>query len=366
MIMEAVMSKKINIQRVGQSRLSTVDFDHIPFGKIFADHMLVADYADGKWGEPKIVPYGDISFAPAMSALHYGQSIFEGLKAYKNQRGEAVLFRPRENWERMNHSAVRMCMPEIPEEIFMDGLQQLVQLDQAWIPSNEGCSLYVRPFMFATDEFVGIRPSESYRFIIFSCPVGAYYSEPVGLMVTAKYVRAIDGGTGEAKAAGNYGASLLGAKEAKDAGYHNVLWLDGRQRKYVEECGTMNIFFVIDGVAVTPRLDGTILHGTTRQALIELLGDMGVEVQERRISVEELFRAHADGSLQEAFGAGTAATVAPVGRIGHDGSVPEIEGFGEIVFKPVSEFKVANELLKRLSDIRVGLAADIHGWVMPV
>jgi branched-chain amino acid aminotransferase len=364
--MEAVMNKKITTERVAKSRLSTVDFDHIPFGKIFADHMLVADYKDGAWGEPKIMPYGEISFAPAMSALHYGQSIFEGLKAYKNQRGEPVLFRPRENWMRMNHSAERMCMPHVPEEIFMDGLTALVDLDQGWISQNEGSSLYVRPFMFATDEFVGIRPSESYRFVIFSCPVGAYYSNPVGLLVTAKYVRAIDGGTGEAKAAGNYGGSLLGARDAKDRGYDNVLWLDGRERKYAEECGTMNIFFVIDGVAITPRLDGTILHGTTRQALIELLHDMNVEVQERRITIEEIFDAAAKGSLQEVFGAGTAATVAPVGRIGHDGSVPELEGRPEIVLPPMAECKIASELLQRLTDIRVGRALDIHGWVIPV
>jgi branched-chain amino acid aminotransferase len=364
--MEAIMNKKISVQRVSQSRIHTVDFDHIPFGKIFADHMLVADYADGKWGEPTIMPYQNISFSPAMSALHYGQSIFEGMKAYKTTEGKAVLFRPKENWERMNHSAARMCMPEVPYEIFMDGVQQLVNLDQAWIPQQHECSLYIRPFMFATDEFVGIRPSETYRFIIFCCPVGAYYPEPVGLMVTAKYVRAIDGGTGEAKAAGNYGGSLLASKEAKERGYHNVLWLDGRERKYAEECGTMNIFFVIDGVAVTPMLSGTILHGTTRQALIQLLHDMGVEVQERHISIEEIFQAHEAGKLEEAFGAGTAATVAPVSRIGHDGSVPVLEGREEIVLPAMDTRKVGPELLKRLSEIRVGIAPDIHGWLLPV
>lgn len=364
--MEAVMTKKINIQRVSQSRLSSVDFDHIPFGKIFADHMLVVDFADGKWGEPQIMPYQNISFSPAMSALHYGQSIFEGMKAYKKQNGEAVLFRPKENWERLNHSAVRMCMPEVPYEIFMDGLHQLIELDQDWIPQKDECSLYIRPFMFATDEFVGIRPSETYRFIIFSCPVGAYYPEPVGLMVTGKYVRAIDGGTGEAKAAGNYGGSLLGAKEAKDRGYHNVLWLDGRERKYVEECGTMNVFFVIDGVVVTPMLSGTILHGTTRQALIELLHDMGVEVQERHLSIEEVYQAYDAGHLNEAFGAGTAATVAHVYKIGHDGSLPVFEGRPEMILPPVEDRKIGPELLRRLSEIRVGIAPDLHGWLIPV
>jgi branched-chain amino acid aminotransferase len=366
MIMEAVMNSKIKIQRVNQSRIHAVDFDHIPFGKIFSDHMLVASYADGKWGEAEIKPFQEISFSPAMSALHYGQSIFEGLKAYKTKRGEPVLFRPRENWMRMNASAQRMCMPEIPEDLFMGGLTELVRLDQDWIPNQEGSSLYVRPFMFATDPFVGIRPSETYEFIIFSCPVGAYYTEPVALMVTGKYVRAVVGGTGEAKAAGNYGASLLGSKEAKDLGYHNVLWLDGRERRYVEECGTMNVFFVIDGVAVTPKLSGSVLHGTTRQALIELLHDMGVEVQERPISIDEVFEAHAHGHLQEAFGAGTAATVAPVARIGHDGTVPYIEGKPEIILPPQTADSIGTQLLHRLGGIRTGQLPDIHGWLMPV
>lgn len=364
--MAAVMNKTINIQRVAQSRIHLVDFDHIPFGKIFSDHMLVADYRDGAWGEPEIIPYQNISFSPAISALHYGQSIFEGLKAYRTLDGRSVLFRPQENWERMNHSARRMCMPEVPYHVFMEGLQQLVALDRQWIPDRPESSLYIRPFMFATDEFVGIRPSDTYRFMIFSCPVGAYYPEPVKLMVTGKYVRAIDGGTGEAKAAGNYGGSLLGAKEARDRGYDNVLWLDGRHRKYVEECGTMNVFFVIDGVAITPKLSGTILHGTTRQALIELLHDMDVEVQERHLSIEEIYKAYDSGKLEEAFGAGTAATVAHVSKIGHDGTVPEIEDRPELILPPVDSRKIGPALLERLTNIRNGTAPDIHGWLLPV
>ncbi|MFM2376432.1 MAG: hypothetical protein RLZZ165_1529 [Bacteroidota bacterium] len=364
--MQAILNSKILIQRIAKSRLHTVDFDDIPFGKIFADHMLVAGYADGEWGQATILPYQNISFAPAISALHYGQTIFEGMKAFKNQAGEPVLFRPLENWDRMNHSARRMCMPEIPLELFLDGLKQLVSIDREWIPQREGCSLYIRPFMFATDEFVGIRPSETYRLIMFSCPVDAYYPDPVGLMVSGKYVRAFEGGTGEAKTAGNYGGSLLGAKEAKEKGYHNVLWLDGKERKYIEECGTMNVFFIIDGVAVTPKLTGTVLHGTTRQALIQLLHDMGVEVQERLISLEEVIKAHDAGKLDEAFGAGTAAAVAPVVRIGHDGTVPILQGRTEIVLPPMEKRKVGPELLKRLSEIRVGLAPDTHGWLVPV
>lgn len=365
--MEVAEKTKINIHPTTESRISTVDFDNIPFGKIFADHMLVVDYADGAWGEVNIMPYAKISMAPSMSALHYGQSIFEGMKAFKNQQGEPVLFRPMENFHRMNHSARRMCMPEIPEEIFMEGLKTLVKLDADWIPTTEGSALYLRPFMFATDEYVGIRPSATYRFIIFSCPVGAYYPEPVGLMVTGKYVRAIEGGTGEAKAAGNYGASLLGAKEAKEAGYTNILWLDGKTHQYVEEVGTMNVFFIIDGVAITPKLDtGTILHGTTRTALIAMLQDMGVEVQERQISIKEIWEAGESGRLEEAFGAGTAATVAHVDRMGHDGTVDVLKGKPELVLPPIEDRKIAQALLKRLNDLRTGIVEDKRGWVVKV
>lgn len=363
--MEVALGTKIDIELVAESRISTVDFDNIPFGRIFSDHMFVVDYADGKWGKPQIKPYGKMKISPSVSALHYGQSIFEGMKAFKNQKGEPVLFRPLENFKRMNHSAHRMCMPEIPEDLFMNGLKELIRIDQDWIPTNEGSSLYIRPFMFATDEYVGIKPSDNYKFVIFCCPVGAYYPEPVGLMVTSKYVRAIEGGTGTAKAAGNYAASLIGAKEAKEAGYTNILWLDGKTHSYVEEVGTMNVFFIIDGVAVTPELSsGTILHGTTRTALIALMQDMGIEVQERQISIKEIWEAGEKGLLSEAFGAGTAATVAHVSKLGHDGTVHSLEGRPEIVLPPISERKVAPALLKQLNEIRSGLRPDPRGWVV--
>jgi branched-chain amino acid aminotransferase len=364
--MELVKKRIFNIERVKESRLPSVDFDNIPFGRVFSDHMLVADFADGKWGEPKIVPYGEFNISPCLSALHYGQSFFEGMKAYKTQDGRPVLFRPWENHARMNHSAERMCMPELPADIFMDGLAELVRLDQDWIPTKAGCSLYIRPFMFATDAYVSIRPSDTYRFMMFTCPVSAYYAKPVNLMVTAKYARAFHGGTGEAKAAGNYGGSLLGAREANQKGYDNVLWLDAREHKYFEECGTMNVFFVIDGVAITPELTGTILHGTTRSALIQLLKDMGVEVQERLISAEEVWDAYETGRLQEIFGAGTAATVAHADRVGHDGTVPALEGRDEIQLPPIESRKIAPALLKQLEGIRSGILPDVHGWLMPV
>lgn len=353
----------IKIKPTSKSRIHEVDFDNIAFGRVFSDHMLVADYANGAWQPPVIRPYDRLSLAPSVTALHYGQSIFEGMKAYKDPDGNPVLFRPERNWLRMNQSADRMCMPDIPKDIFLDGLEELVRLDKDWIPSKDGSSLYIRPFYFATDEYVGIKASDNYKFVIFSCPVGAYYPEPVGLMVSAEYVRAFPGGTGEAKSAGNYGASLLGAREAKARGYDNVLWLDGIEHKYIEECGTMNVWFVIDGVAVTPALDGTVLHGTTREAAITLLGDMGVEVEERRIEVSELWDAHERGALEEAFGTGTAATIAHVDRLGHDGTVPDVLGREEIVLPAIADRQIGPELLRRLNDIRTCKAPDPYGWV---
>lgn len=363
--MQAV-KRKIQIQRVGRSRLFDQDINDVPFGKVFGDHMFTVDYKDGVWQEPEIVPYGKISVSPSISALHYGQSIFEGLKAYKNQLGQAVLFRPYENYERMNKSAARMCMPEIPEDIFMEGLYELIKLDRGWIPSAEGTALYIRPFYFATDEYVGIRPSENYKFIIFTCPVGAYYPDPVSLMVTAKYVRAIEGGTGEAKASGNYAASLLASTEAKEAGYSNVLWLDGKNHRFVEECGTMNVFFVIDGVVVTPKLTGSILHGTTRAAAIRALRDMGIRVEERLLSVDEIWESYEAGKLEEVFGTGTAATIAHVVRIGHDGTVERIKKGDEIILPPIEGRKIGPRLLDHLSDLRTGRIPDPFGWVVKV
>ncbi len=346
---------EIKVTRTRASKLSQVNFDDLPFGKVFSDHMLVADFRKGQWQPAEIVPYGPFELSPAGTALHYGQSIFEGMKAHRNVRGSAVLFRPRDNFLRMNRSAERMVMPPIPESLFLDGLRELVRIDTGWIPKKEGSALYIRPLMFANDDYIGVRPSDSYRFVIFTCPVGPYYSEPVKLWVTRKFVRASEGGTGEAKTAGNYAASYYAAKEAQDKGYHNVLWLDGKDHRYAEECGTMNIFFVIDGVAVTPPLSGTILRGVTRDSAITLLREMKIPVEERRISIEEIHDAHAKGKLQEAFGAGTAATISPVIQIGSEEGVMRLPA--------VEERKVGPALLKRLDDIRLGRAEDRYGWM---
>jgi len=346
---------EIKVTRTKVSRLSEVDFDNIPFGKVFSDHMLVADYRDGAWQSAEITPYQDLTLSPATTALHYGQSIFEGMKAYRNAEGKPVLFRPRDNYARMNRSAERMVMPAIPDTLFLDGLKELIRLDADWIPTQEDSSLYIRPLIFANDDFIGVKPSDAYKFVIFTCPVGKYYSEPVKLWVTREFVRAAEGGTGEAKTAGNYAASYYAAKQAHDRGYDNILWLDGKEHRYVEECGTMNIFFVIDGVAVTPALSGTILRGVTRDSTITLLHDMDVEVQERRITIEEIFESQEAGKLQEAFGAGTAATISPVIEIASEEGVVNLP--------PDSERKIGPALLKQLTDIRHGVAEDVHGWV---
>lgn len=352
------VKSNIQVTRTSHSRLSEVDFNNIPFGRIFADHMLVADYNEGKWSEPKIVPYGKIEVAPCITSLHYGQAIFEGMKAQRNENGEALLFRPLDNHQRLNFSADRMCMPSIPEELFMEGLLELIRLDKEWIPTTPGAALYIRPFMFATDEYVGIKASESYKFMIFSSPVGPYYPEPVKLMVNTKYVRAAKGGTGEAKSAGNYGASLKGAQEARAMGYHNVMWLDAHEQKFVEECGTMNVFFIIDGVAVTPNLTGTILRGITRHSVIKLLKDMGIKVQERQISIDEVTEAFHAGKLEEIFGTGTAATVAHVSHLWHDGE--------EMVLPSIENRSIGPVVLEQITNIRTGQVPDPYGWVVKV
>lgn len=357
--MNPVKDFSVSVQRVTKSRISEVDFNNIPFGREFADHMLVADYLNGTWQSPKIVPFGRFPISPSITALHYGQAIFEGMKAYKGESGQAALFRPEENYKRMNLSAERMCMPHIPKEIFLDGLKELIRLDSNWIPTVKGASLYIRPHMFATDEYVGIKPSDNYKFVIFCCPVGVYYPEPVGLWATQKFVRASQGGTGEAKAAGNYAGSLFAAKEARKRGYNNVLWLDAQDHRYIEECGTMNIFFVIDGKVITPELSGAILRGITRDSVITILKDKGIPIEERKITIEEILEAARTGKLEGAFGAGTAATIAQIDKIGYE----EDEA---MTLPPMEERKISNMLLKELANIRLGKIEDRFGWMEKV
>ncbi|GAB3306436.1 branched-chain amino acid transaminase [Hymenobacter tenuis] len=348
----------INTQRTTTSRRAEVDFDTLEFGKAFSDHMLVVDYHDGEWQEPQIVPYGDMSVSPANSALHYGQAIFEGMKAYKNQQDEVFIFRPYDNLNRLNLSAERMCMPTIPEEIFMQGLSQLIRLDNEWVPNFAGSALYIRPFMFATDGFLGVRPSNSYRFMIITCPVGLYYNKPLRVRFEEKYVRSAEGGAGYAKNAGNYGAAMYPTKVAQQEGYNQLIWTDASEHKYVEESGTMNAVFVINGRVITPALSTSILDGITRRSVLQLAQDWGIPVEERKVSAVEIMAAQANGTLEEAFGVGTAATIAPISVIGyqgHDYSLPT----------PAAD-AFSHRVSAALAAIRSGEAPDTHGWMVRV
>lgn len=349
------MRYEIKIEKVKKTRLPDVDLENVVFGRTFADHMLVCDYYDGQWHDINIMPYQNISISPATTALHYGQEIFEGLKAYKDNNNNPLLFRPDANLKRMNHSAQRMCMPEIPEEIFIEGLRKLIELDKDWIPTHDGASLYIRPFMFAMDEYVGIKAADSYKFIIFTCPVGAYYPEPIKIKIEQYYTRAAEGGTGAAKAAGNYAASLYPACLAQAQGYRQLLWTDGKEHKWIEESGTMNIFFVIDGKIITPALDGNILDGITRNCVLTLLKDNNYDVEERRISVDEVVEASNAGLISEVFGTGTAATIAHITAIGYNDI--------EFQYPPVQDRKISNWLLDTLEKIKHREIADKYNWI---
>ena len=350
------MNQNISIKKTQNSRLHDVDFENLPFGRLFSDHMYTVDYVDGEWQNPQIVPYGQISIEPSNMALHYGQAVFEGMKATKTTDGRAMLFRPEQHSRRINASAARLAMPEFPEAMFIDAVHTLIDLDKGWIPPAEGSALYIRPFMFATDHSVGVRPSSSYKFMIFTCPVGPYYAKPVKLLAETKYVRAATGGVGEAKAAGNYAAAMLPALLAQQKGYDQVLWLDAKEFKYIQEVGTMNIFFVIDGKVHTPMISGTILRGITRNSIISFLKDGGYEVIERRISIQEIFEAHKNGTLTEAFGTGTAAVISHVQSILHKDV--------EITLPPVADRVVGPWAKNQINGIRSGRIPDSNGWLI--
>lgn len=350
--------KSISIEKAENSHIDQVDYNNLGFGKYFTDHMFLANYQDGKWQDLKIVPFGNIPVHPAMSGLHYGQSIFEGIKATKNANGEIIVFRPEKNFVRMNNSAKRLCMAEISEEVFFGGMRELLKLDQEWVPEEDDTALYIRPLLFATDSFLGVKPSKNYTFLIITGPVGAYYPKPVRIIAADKYVRAVRGGVGYAKAAGNYAASMLGAKEACDAGYDNVLWTDAFEHKYAEEIGTMNVMFVIDGTVITPDLSGTILPGVTRESVIQLLKEQNIPVEERKISLDEIVEAHNAGKLEEAFGVGTAATISHISSIAYNGveyELPKIE-----------ERKISPMLKETLEEIKREEIPDTHNWLMKI
>ncbi|MCB0516382.1 MAG: branched-chain amino acid aminotransferase [Chitinophagales bacterium] len=341
---------------IQNSRLSSVDFSNLPFGKIFSDHMFTVNYANGAWQPAEIRPFGNLSLSPATASLHYGQAIFEGMKAEKDPDGNVLLFRPQDNIRRLNRSAKRLCMPELPEELFMEGLKELLALDKDWIPTQEGYSLYIRPFMFSTDPAVGVRPSETYEFIIFTCPVGPYYSGDVNVYMETHYSRACQGGVGEAKAAGNYAASLYPAKLAKEKGYDQILWTDAKEHRFIQEIGTMNVFFIIDGTAITPELDGNILKGITRDSIIKLLRDEGIKVEERPVSVHEIIDAHDNGLLQDCFGAGTAATITFIASLGYEGHLMQLP--------EASTRRISQRIKQRFINIKKGLEPDKFDWIV--
>ena len=346
------------IQLTKNSRLEQVNWDNLPFGKLFSDHMFTMDFENGNWSKPKIIPYGDISISPANSAIHYGQSCFEGMKAHRDVNGDIVLFRPYENARRFNSSNKRMCIPEINEEVFVNSILELISIDKKWVPENLDHSLYIRPFIFATDPYIGIKPSDSYKFMIFTCPVGSYYKEPVSVKVETNYSRAVQGGTGFSKAAGNYAAALYPAMLATKEGFRQLIWTDAKEHKYIEEAGTMNILFVIDNVLITPIAGDTILNGITRKSVVEIAKDWEMEVQERKIEVKEVSDALKDGSLTEAFGAGTAATIAPISNI----SI-----YGENFLIPESkDYHFHTKVLKYLSEYKIGMHPDKFNWLIKV
>ena len=350
--------QKIAIERTKRSRLPETDLNDVKFGRVFSDHMFIMDFQNGQWQQPRITQYADLQMSPASLVLHYCQTIFEGLKAYKTPDGRVRLFRPQANIERMNRSAVRMCMPEIPEDVFMDALKTLVDLDSGWIPTDDEGALYIRPLLFASDEYIGVRPSDGYRFLIFTCPVRGYYKEEVRVKIETEYSRAFPGGTGEAKCGGNYAASLWPAKLAADQGFHQLLWTDGETHQYFEESGTMNVFFRIGDTLITPETSGTILHGVTRDSIIQIAKSENIPIEVRKVSVAEVVKALREGNMKAAFGAGTAATIAHIESIAYEGV--------EYKLPSIEERKLSNHIGRVLDDIRRGRLADRFNWLVNV
>jgi branched-chain amino acid aminotransferase len=345
----------ISIIKAANSKLNDLNLENMPFGKFFTDHMLEADYENGEWKNVSIKPYQSLLLSPATASLHYGQAIFEGIKAYKDAADNAYIFRPHDNFRRFNISAERMQMPAVPAAIFIEGL---IALDKDWIPAKPDHSLYIRPFMFSSDEVIGVKPSDNYKFLIILCPTGPYYSAPMRIYVEEQYVRAAPGGVGFAKAAGNYGAAMLATAEARKKGYDQVLWMDAAEHKYVQECGTMNVFFIKGNTAITPGLaDGTILNGVTRQSVMTILQEMGLTIEERDLSIDEIMASYKAGELKEVFGTGTAATISSIKELGYKDY--------SMTFSEATQL-VSAEVKRRLTDIREGRTADKYGWMFKI
>ena len=347
------MTTSIEIKRVEKSNISSVDFDNLPFGSVYSDHMLTCDFVNGKWQSPKIEPFAPISLMPSAKIFHYGQSIFEGMKAYKDKDENIMLFRPEENWKRLNKSAKRLVIPEIPEYIFMDGLKALLELDSDWIPTNEGSSLSIRPFMFATGNGFHASPADAYKFVVCTAPSGAYFGGKVKVLIEEKYARAANGGVGFAKAGGNYAAQFYPTQLAIEKGYNQVIWTDDNTHEYIEEAGAMNIFVRINDTLLTSSTSDRILDGVTRKSILQIAEDNGIKTEVRKISVTEVVEAAKNGNLKEMFGAGTAAVISPIAGFGYKEDDFDL---------PVLENPYASQLKKLITDIQTNKTEDPYGW----
>ncbi len=348
------LETEIPVQKTTHSRIREVDFAQLEFGKYVSDHMLVCDYDHGTWGTASVVPYADLPMDPATLALHYGQTVFEGMKAFRMLDGRINIFRMEKHYERFARSLQRMCMAVPPADLFIDGLSKLVQTDEAWVPSGAGTSLYLRPFIYASEARFGVKISSRFRFIIFTGPVAELYNNPIRVKVETDYIRAARGGTGFAKCGGNYGAAFYPTQIAREQGYDQVLWTDSKDHLFIEESGMMNVMFVINGTLVTPPLSDSILDGVTRDSILTLAAEMGYPAEVKPVSIKELITAFKENHIQEAFGAGTAAVVAPIGSI-------QIEGT-DYQLPPYNEKSIQQIIKKRLQDIRTGAVPDVHQW----
>ncbi|MGB0891233.1 MAG: branched-chain amino acid aminotransferase [Flavobacteriaceae bacterium] len=351
------MDSNIRIELTKKSKIDTVNFNNLPFGSVYSDHMFVCDFKDGKWQNPTIEPFAPISLMPSAKIFHYGQSIFEGMKAYKDTNQNTFLFRPIDNCKRLNISADRMMIPQIPEELFMDGLKKLLEVDNNWIPTNEGSSLYIRPFMFASGVGFHASPADEYKFIIATAPSGAYFAGKVKVLIEEKYARAANGGVGFAKAGGNYAAQFYPTQLAVEKGYNQVIWTDDNTHEYIEEAGAMNIFIRINDTLITSPTSDRILDGITRKSIIQIAKDSGIDIEVRKITVSEVIAAAKDGSLKEMFGAGTAAVISPIAGFGYketDYDLPELENSYALTLK------------KQITDIQTNKTEDPYGWRIKV
>lgn len=344
----------IAIEKTTHSRIPETDFNNLEFGKYISDHMLISDWAKGEWSEPHIQPFGELRMTPAILALHYGQAIFEGMKAFRMKDGSINIFRPQKHHERLLKSLDRMCMPEISYDMFIHSLHAVIELDKAWVPNAEGSSLYIRPVVFASESRLGVKVSDQYRFVVMTSPVGPYYNKPFRLKVEGHYTRTAEGGTGFAKCAGNYGGAFYPTQLAKKEGFDQVLWTDHKEHKYIDEVGMMNVMFVMNGKLLTPKLNTAILDGVTRDSILTMAKEEGLAIEERRISIDDLEEGFKNKTLTEAFGCGTAAVVAPI-------AVINIRGIDH-AFPPVDSNSIQLRLKKKLLNIRTGAEADSYGW----